>query len=152
MRTGSSKGEENLGIFIVKALQLDMCDFCPHSILSSKTLSRGGQILPGELYKVTLKSISGDKQVYTHIKIILQLIAMIIYSAIYDHCNDCLIYDNHEITKSGVPKTSPRLLPFPAWSTWEGETLNSIPQTPCLLVHWMLKTSSRVLIICMGNK
>ena len=54
-----------------------------HSILSSKTLSRGGQILPGELYKVTLKSISGDKQVYMHIKIILQLIAMIISSAIY---------------------------------------------------------------------
>ena len=50
-----------------------------HSILSSKTLSRGGQILPGELYKVTLKSISGDKQVYMHIKIILKFIAMIMY-------------------------------------------------------------------------
>ena len=63
-----------------KALQFDMCDvMAATQFLSSNTLSRGGQILPGELYKVTLKSISGDKQVYMHIKIILKFIAMIIY-------------------------------------------------------------------------
>jgi len=48
-----------------EALQFDMCDvLAATQFLSSNTLSRGGQILPGELYKVTLKSISGDKQVY----------------------------------------------------------------------------------------
>ena len=63
-----------------EALQFDMCDvLAATQFLSSNTLSRGGQILPGELYKVTLKSISGDKQVYLHIKIILKFIAIFIY-------------------------------------------------------------------------